>query len=98
MMKRLLGLRKLTSKIRKASTLKISIIVAVCWISIILQIKIDSKKGKLLFKSLRAFLGILSILATFGASSMLIYKTYESVTGDHQKERPRPQGILFERK
>ena len=70
----------MTSKIRKASTLKIAIFVSVCWVAIILQIKIDSRRGKLFFKCLRALLGVISIFAAFGSSAMLGYKVYKSIT------------------
>jgi hypothetical protein len=70
----------MTSKIRKASTLKITIFASICWVAIILQIKIDSRRGRLFFKCLRALLGILSIFAAIGTTSMLAYKIHKSVT------------------
>ena len=80
MMKRLLGLRKMTSKIKRASTFNITLITSFFWIVIVLQIKIDSRKGKLFFKSLRALLGILSVFAALGATSMLIFKIHKRLT------------------
>jgi len=87
MMKRLLGLRKMTSKIKKTSTLNITLITSFFWTAIVLQIKIDSKKGRLFFKSLQVLMGILSIFAALGATSMLVFKIHKNLTQD--KNQPR---------
>lgn len=80
MMKRLLGLRKMTSRIKRASTLKITMIASFFWIAIVLQFKIDSKNRRLLFKSFRLLLGILSVFVALGATSMIVFKIHKSLT------------------
>ena len=71
----------MTSKIKRASTIKLTIIASFFWIVIVLQIKIDSKKGKLFFRTLRALLGVLSVFAALGATAVLIYKIHRKITG-----------------
>jgi hypothetical protein len=88
MMKRLLGLRKMTSKIRRTSTLKLSFFASFFWVVIVLQVKIDSRKGKLLFRSLRALLGIFSVFAALGATCMLGFKIHKTLTqGDEPQKK-----------
>jgi hypothetical protein len=81
MMKRLLGLKKMTNKIQRTSTVKITLIASFFWIVIYLQIKVDSKKGKLFFKSLHVLSCVLSVLAGLGASAILIYKIHKAALG-----------------
>ena len=87
MMQRLLGLKKMTNRIKRTSTVKITLIASFFWIVIFLQIKIDSKKGRLFFKSLQVLSCVLSVLAGIGATSMLIFKIHKSFTeGDANKK------------
>lgn len=76
MMKRLLKLRKMTSKIRKASMISVAASAALFWLLIYVQIKVDKKKGKLIFKTLKTLFGTLLVFAAAGSTSMLAYKVY----------------------
>lgn len=80
MMKRLLGLKKMTNKIKRASTIKITLIASFFWIVIYLQIKVDSRKGKLFFKSLHVLSCVLSVLAGLGTTAMLGFKVHKAMT------------------
>lgn len=80
MMKRLLGLRKMSSKLKRTSTLKLTVVATVLWVCIVLQIKIDSRKGKLLFRTLRALIGVFSVFAALGATCMLGWKIHRKLT------------------
>lgn len=80
MMKRLLGLRKMTSKLKRTSMAKLAIVTCVLWVGIVLQVKADSKKGKLLFRTLRALVGVLSVFAAIGVTCMLGWKVHHRLT------------------
>jgi hypothetical protein len=80
MMKRLLGLRKMTSKIRRASMVSVASAAAVFWVIVYLQIKMDKKKGKIIFKTLKALFGTLLVLSATGTTGILGYKLYKRIT------------------
>ena len=80
MMKRLLGLRKITSKLKLTSILKLAAITSVLWVGIVLQVKTDSKRGKSLFKTLKILIGVLTVFAALGGTTMLTWKVHKRIT------------------
>lgn len=66
----------MTSKIRKASMISVAASAALFWLLIYVQIKVDKKKGKLIFKTLKTLFGTLLVFAAAGSTSMLAYKVY----------------------
>lgn len=98
MMKRLLGLRKMTSRLKRTSMVKLTVVASFFWVVIVLQVKIDSRKGKLLLRTLRALMGVVSVFAAVGATCMLGWKIHRKLTqGDEPPRRPQPF-LLYERK
>ncbi len=66
----------MTSRIRKASMISVAASAALFWLLIYVQIKVDKKKGKLIFKTLKTLFGTLLVFAAAGSTSMLGYKIY----------------------
>lgn len=98
MMKRLLGLRKMTSQLKRTSMIKLTIVACVLWVGIIVQIKVDSRKGKLLFRTLRALTGVLSVFAALGVTCMLGFKVHQKIIYGQSPPKKQPQYLLYERK
>ena len=80
MMKRLLGLRKITSKLKRTSIIKLATITTVLWITIILQVKTDSKRGKSLIKTFKILIAVLTVLAALSVTTMLGWKVHKRLT------------------
>jgi len=74
MMKKLLTFRKLTTQIKRTSIIKLTLLTSALWLAILFQIKIDSKKGKLLIKTLKILISVLTVLVAVGTSGMLVWK------------------------
>ena len=71
MMKRLLGLSKMTSKIRRASMVSVASAAVLFWLIVYFQIKMDKNKGKIIFKTLKALVGTVLVLSATGTSQYL---------------------------
>ena len=70
----------MTSRLKRTSMVKLTIVTCVLWVGIVLQVKTDSRKGKLLFRTLRALMGVMSVFAALGVTCMLGWKVHRRLT------------------
>lgn len=71
----------MTNKVKRASILQLASSAAFCWLMIYVQIKTDSKKGKLIIKTLKTLLGTFLVFAAIGTTSLLGFKVYKTLNG-----------------
>ena len=86
----------MTSKIRRASMVSVASAAALFWLMVYFQIKMDKKKGKIIFKTLKALVGTVLVFLAAGTTSILGYKVYKRITvGEEPPRRPQQQFSLF---
>lgn len=73
LVKSLLEIKNVSEQVQRISVMKVAKLVILFWLLIILQVKLNAKARKVVFKTLFIIAGIISVFGALGTTGILVY-------------------------